>query len=363
MSKINNIEAALRNAEEKKKQAEETQRKAEQEIKDAEQSLQNLQQAKKLVEEANAKLEQAEKICPDEICTEKKEKDKNKGFIKGIALGVACSLVTGALGYVLIKGSKTGNILGEDALTDKEFDKLLTSAVEDMDERDIQLSESDIQDFVMYSNTSGLASGNPKLISKIARGQDSDEIEQDANKFIGASVMENYNIWYEDKSTEKFINASDYIYDEEEKAKLVEIERRVDEIAVAYKEGHWAEVEELTRQLLLDLTNPNVEISTLDASTGYAAQIALEPVRGLFGVGTDGVTSILSDDTLDLIKYHVPYVEDDKPEITEDDKYTENNLHTGYIRNIKALIEECMGYNSTLSTYEPETSYTRKRTM
>lgn len=373
MSKISNIEEALRNAETRKKQAEETQKQAEKDIKDAEKSLQNLKKAKKLVEEANVKLDEAEKLCPTEMESKPEEKSNNKGFIKGIAFGVACSLVVGALTYVLVRESKTGNIKGtskaqtvafdEDVFTSEEFDKLLEVAVEDMDERDIEISKSDIQDYIMYANASELANDNQELIKAIVGEQNADEIQQDANKFVGAAVMENYEIWYEKGSTENFVNASDYIYDEEEKAKLVEIEKRVDEIAIAHKNGEYDKVEELTRQLLLDMTNPNVEISTLDASTGYAKQIALEPVRGLFGMSADGMTSILSEDTLDLIKYHVPSAEDDKPEITEDDKYTENNLHTGYLRDIKALIEKCMGNNETLSNYTSDSSYTRKRTM
>lgn len=376
MEKINNIERALQEAEYKKKSAEEAQKQAAQDIKMADEDLKKLKKAKQLVDEANAKLDEADKICGVSVQTKEDKKSGMKsGFLKGVALGTACTLIGGAITYLLVKESKTGTIkstskaetiaVDDQVLTDEEFDKIVAEVVKDMKERGVTLSESDIQDFVMYLNSSELATDNQKLMASIVSEQDSDEIEQDANKFLGSSVMTNYNLWFEDKSTEDFINASDYVFDEEQKAKLVEIERRVDEIALVYGYGDYERVDELTRQLLLDLSDPNSGISYLDAGTGYGAQIALEPVRGLFGMNFSGyeATSILSESTNDLIKYHVPYAEDDMPDNTEDDKYTANNMHTGYIRDIKALISECLGNEPTLSSYTSDTSYVRKRSI
>lgn len=219
-------------------------------------------------------------------------------------------------------------------LTTEEFENITALKIKELSDKGITLNSEDIIKYMMIANCDKLAQDNKELISEIMGEQTSDELQQDANKYVGAVVMYNYNIWYEEGSTKNFIKASDTIFDEEARNKVIEIEKRVDEITLSMEDND--KFNELVNDLLKELLDPTNELSYLESGVGYALQIVLEPIRGLYGDGR------LNEANANLIKYFVPYAGDEE-------EYKENNMLTGYIKDINDILSDCLENSKKLT--------------
>lgn len=222
-------------------------------------------------------------------------------------------------------------------LTTEEFENLVSLRIKEFEELKLNLSREDVIKYAMIVNCDKLSQDNKDLVSLIVGEQEADEIQQDAYKVTGAVVMYNYNIWYKEGKTDNFIRLSNFIFDEEARNKAATIEKRVDEIALSVNDKD--KMNELVHALLLDLTNPESELSYLESGVTFAVQTVLEPVRGLFGMDLYGNIT-LNETNAELIKYFVPYAGDDQV-------YMDNNMLTGALQDIHNILADCP--NHTLS--------------
>lgn len=223
-------------------------------------------------------------------------------------------------------------------LTTEDFENVSAIKIKELSDKGLNLNSEDIIKFMMIVNCDKLAQDNKELITQIMGSQTSDEVQQDAYKCVGAIVMYNYNIWYQEGSTKNFIKVSDCIFDEEAKNKVIEIEKRVDEIALSVEDNE--KFNQLVNALLKDLLDPTNELSYLESGVGFVLQIVLEPIRGLYGMDLYG--NITLDETnAELIKYFVPYAGDEE-------EYKKNNMLTGYIQDINDILVVCPGYTYNL---------------
>lgn len=216
-------------------------------------------------------------------------------------------------------------------LTTEEFENLTSLKIKELSDKGININSEDIIKYMMIVNCDKLAQDNRSLIDQILGEQDSNEVQQDAYKVISAMVMYNYNVWYTEGSTKNFIRVSDTIFDESAKNKAIEIERRVDEIALSVNDVEKMNV--LVNDLLKDMLDPTNELYSLESGVGFVLQVVLEPIRGLYGMDLNE-NNLLNETNMDLIKYFVPYAGDEQ-------KYIDNNWLTGHIQGINDILTNC----------------------
>lgn len=219
-----------------------------------------------------------------------------------------------------------------EVLTTEEFEKLTSDALKQISDRGITLDESDVIKFMAIINIDKLSQDNTDLLAAIVGNQNPDEVKLDAQKVMGALVMYNYSTYFSEGNNENFIKVSDFIFDKEEKEKAIEIENRVNEIGV--NKDKTVVMNELVHSLLRDMLDPTNRLSYVESGTGFGLQLTLEPVRGLYGMDKDFMNITLDYTNADLIKYFVPYAEDEQ-------EYEDNALLTGYIRNINDILNDC----------------------
>ena len=257
------------------------------------------------------------------------------------------SYLTEKLGFIIKEvkyeydySNNAAVVKGEDyvELTTDAFETLVSLKVKELNDKGVNIASEDIIKYAMLVNLDKLAQDNVGLINTIVGEQQADEIQEDSYKFTGAVVMYNYNIWYTEGSTKNFIRISDMIFDEEARLKVLEIENRIDEIALASKTDV-KKMNELITKLLRDLLDPECELSYLESGVGFALQIMLEPIRGLWGMDLYG-NIVLDETNAELIKYFVPYAGDEE-------KYTDNNMLNGYIQDIHNLLTDCPKHTKT----------------
>ena len=343
---------------------------AQQSLVAADKTAVTLGQLKDVVEEKKGLDEKIERLLAEidiEGYNNDQEKSKSKkdkkGLITGLLIGAG---VTGLIlgGVKLVKEAKIGNFTlvnnktvsdtvnnngnrglfsynykdnvallnkedGE-VLTTNKFNELTTVLTNDLRTRGLNISDGDVRKFMMIVHIDKLAETNKDLIVEIMGEQTADEVKQDAYKVIGEIVMYNYNTYYTENKTDNFIRISNYVFGTKSSDVLKKVEERVDLIS---KEKDNNKLNYLVTNLLRDLTNPASELSYTEDGIGFAMQISLEPVRGLFGMDMRG-KNLLDKTNKDLIKYFVSYAGDGE-------EYVNNNILNGHIRNIADLMSEC----------------------
>lgn len=215
-------------------------------------------------------------------------------------------------------------------LTTEEFEALTAEVMTTLKKHDIKVSSEDVIKYVMIRNIDKLRQDNNELITTIIGKQNVDEVFADADQVIDAIMT--YNLLYFDKhqDTKGFISASLGVFDETQKARVLEIEKRVYEIGANLKDNK--KVNELTYKLLKDMINPTNEISELEDGVSYGVQfIDMYMVRATFGTNKYGE---LNKENADLVKYFVSFAGDGK-------EYEDNAIVNGNYRNILALLKEC----------------------
>lgn len=306
----------------------------------------------------------------EETIRVKEEKKKSGGFVTGLFVGAtALAILAGSV--KLYKESKTGDVrttastigmndsvndepennnqveetgysynygnnvvVVDDTeyvpLTTEAFENLTTETINTLRGYGLTVSDEDIVKYVMIRNIDKLRQDNNELISQIVGDQDPTEVFADADNVIDAIMT--YNLLYFDANhnTDGFISSSVGIFDETQKARALEIERRVFEIGTYYQDEE--KYNELTYALLRDMIDPSNEISELEDGVSYGVEwINMYMVRSTFGTNR---YIKLNDTNADMIKYYVSFAGDGE-------EYEMNALVNGNVRNINALLEEC----------------------
>ena len=306
----------------------------------------------------------------EETIRVKEEKKKSGGFVTGLFVGAtALAILAGSV--KLYKESKTGDVrttastigmndsvndepennnqveetgysynygnnvvVVDDTeyvpLTTEAFENLTTETINTLRGYGLTVSDEDIVKYVMIRNIDKLRQDNNELISQIVGDQDPTEVFADADNVIDAIMT--YNLLYFDANhnTDGFISSSVGIFDETQKARALEIERRVFEIGTYYQDEE--KYNELTYALLRDMIDPSNEISELEDGVSYGVEwINMYMVRSTFGTNR---YIKLNDTNADMIKYYVSFAGDGE-------EYEMNALVNGNVRNINGLLEEC----------------------
>ncbi len=322
-------------------------------------------------EETDADVEVEDETPIDEkTIIVKEEKKKSGGFVTGLVVGAtALAILAGSV--KLYKESKTGDVRTTTStidmndsvndepennnqveetsysynydnnvvvvvdteyvpLTTEAFENLTTETINTLRGYGLTVSDEDIVKYVMIRNIDKLRQDNNELISQIVGDQDPTEVFADADNVIDAIMT--YNLLYFDANhnTDGFISSSVGIFDETQKARALEIERRVFEIGTYYQDEE--KYNELTYALLRDMIDPSNEISELEDGVSYGVEwINMYMVRSTFGTNR---YIKLNDTNADMIKYYVSFAGDGE-------EYEMNALVNGNVRNINALLEEC----------------------
>lgn len=224
-----------------------------------------------------------------------------------------------------------------DTLTNDKFESLAASNLKMIKDKGLTLNEADVLKFVAIVNINKLSQDNPELLASLIGNQNPDEFRGDSQKVLGASVMYNYQTYLANGNDNDFIKLSSFVFDETEKAKVIEVENRVHEIGL--NKDNNEEMNALVNKLLRDLASPTSSISYFEPGVGFGLQLTLEPVRGLYGMAKDFMTVTLDDTNADLIKYFVPYAEDEQ-------KYVDNAQLTGYFLMVNDILADCTNTSS-----------------
>ena len=220
-------------------------------------------------------------------------------------------------------------------LTTEKFEDLTAQVLTELKNHDIKVSSEDVVKYVMIRNIDKLRQDNNELITTIIGTQDPLEVFADADQVIDAIMT--YNLLYFDahQDTKGFISASLGVFDETQKARVLEIEKRVSEIGANLKNND--KVNELTYALLDDMKNPTNEISELEDGVSYGVEwIDMYMVRSTFGTHKYGE---LNKQNAERVKYFVSFAGDGE-------EYEENAIVNGNVRNIKALLMKCAKTNT-----------------
>ena len=155
-------------------------------------------------------------------------------------------------------------------LTDGAFETLTAETINTLRGYGLQVSDEDVIKYVMIRNIDKLRQDNNEMITNIIGDQDPIEAFADADSVIDAIMT--YNLLYFDANhnTDGFISASVGVFDETQKARVLEIEKRVYEIGAYYQDEE--KYNELTASLLRDMINPTMEISELEDGVSYGVE-------------------------------------------------------------------------------------------
>lgn len=215
-------------------------------------------------------------------------------------------------------------------LTTEKFEILVDETINILKGYGLQVSEENIIKYVMIRNIDKLSQDNKELISTIVGQQDPDEVFADADSVIDAIMTYNLLYFDENHNTDGFISASVGVFDETQKTRVLEIEKRVYELGAYYQDEE--KYNELMKALLSDMINPAKEISELEDGVSYGVEwIDMYMVRSTFG--TDRYIK-LSEENADKIKYFVSFAGDGE-------EYENNAVVNGNNKNIFALLDDC----------------------
>lgn len=163
----------------------------------------------------------------------------------------------------------TENVKYEE-LSNENFENLVANYANKYSEQYTSVSTEDITKFAVVANIDLLCEENPELVSEVAGVKTREEFLNDAAKLIGATVMNNFNVWNATNSTEDFIRVSDIVYGEQ-KQQMIKIEEYVDRIAEAANMNDADLVNEIVSEFLIDMNSG--DLSKLDDGVGFVAQV------------------------------------------------------------------------------------------
>ena len=205
-------------------------------------------------------------------------------------------------------------------LTDENFENLVASYANKYSNEYTNVSLEDIIKFAVITNIDLLAEENPELIGEVAGGKTKEEFLNDAAKLIGASAMNNFNVWNSTNSTEGFIRVSNIVYGSQ-REQMLKIEEYVDRIADAANQNDADLVNAIVEEFLIDMNSG--DLSKLDDGVGFAAQVNIAMI-------SDGIArNYLNKQNFDMLQV-----------LKTSEKYV-SNIFTEY--------DKCMGEVKTLT--------------
>ena len=234
---------------------------------------------------------------------------------------------------VIVDATETIEIKN-DELTTEKFKQLVKDFSRAYIENNINVTETDLEKFVAIVNIDELVEDNPSLARELFAIQSKEEYLNDAAKVIGMTYMYNNNLYEKEKKTDNFINVSDAIYDEDQKAKIQMVEDYVS--SIAHANGNKEEINKIVEEFLFSLSDPQSELSYLDDGVGFGMQVDIALI----------LNSIARND---LNKENRDWLQ----ELTSSEKY---------VSNIFTVYEGCNDFYSTTSTYTKSNVYIRKLT-
>lgn len=351
------------------KKAKEAQIKADEARKKTEEAAKAIEEVNAYEDEVNSYEEEVNTSEDDEVNysstttnNDKKTKTTSTAKIKitYLATGVIVTLLSIG-GCKLIKEAKGGKAMPtqtpftittttpnnnsatpipEITLTDEEFIKLVNEVTNDLVENDIKLTQDEITNYVLIVNIEKIARDNPELIEKVIGEKDPNTVLQDAYTVLGARTTYNYNMYSITNSSNLFLNPTSIVFSKDQQDKVKTIVEKVNQISkIQDKE----EFNDAVIELLDSIYDPTEKLYNLDAGTILLLQEALEPIRGIYGTIKEQ-DDRFNERGLNAIKYLVPYV-------TDEEKYIDNGLSSGAIRDINAILKDCKN-NKELSHTE-----------
>lgn len=352
---IRKAEEAKYNATIAAKKAKEAQIKAEEAKKKTEDAAKAIEEAKAYEDETPTYEDTYRVNSTSSETTNKKTTTNNSTKIKitYLATGVIVTLLSIG-GCKLIKEAKSGKTIPsptpftitqttpnntsntsttpipEKTLTDEAFVKLVNEVTDDLVENGIKLTQDEITSYVLIVNIEKIARDNPELIEKVIAEKDPSTVLQDAYTVLGARTTYNYSMYSLTNSTNLFLDPTSIVFGNEQQDKVKTIVKKVNEIS---KIEDNEEFNDAVIELLDFIYDPTEKVYNLDAGTILILQEVLEPVRGLYGTVKEQ-DDRFNERGLNAIKYLVPYV-------TDEEKYIDNALSSGAIRDINAILKDC----------------------
>lgn len=315
-------------------------------MKDQEKQL--AQEKQRIIDELKKEQERLDKVTDMLSDDEKGKKAKSKNGSKSkkkkglstkgiVSLVLAGTILGTGIGYLLTRKSYTGPIKDEptasDTLLDEEESKEITKTdiselsnklIGRFAEKGLKTKTSDINRLVYAFNINQIATYHPEYIEELVGEESLEEVYQDLNQALFDLNTYNGDIYRIEKgNTSNFIYISDILFNASDSAKLKEIEDRFNEIA---SEQDKDSMNKKVNSLLLELLMPENELANLESGPSLATYTMVELIRDLF-------MDDLNEANQDLIKYLVPYAED------EEDNHILNNRHICNLNNIKVILE------------------------
>ena len=213
-----------------------------------------------------------------------------------------------------VASTEVENKVPWEELTTENFENLVADYADKYSNEYSAVSTEDITKFAVVGNIDLLAEENPELIREIAGNKTREEFLNDGAKLIGATVMNNFNVWNSTHSTENFVRVSDVIYGSQ-KNQMLKIEEYVDRIADAANADDKDLVNEIVSQFLVDMNSG--DLSKLDDGVGFVAQVNIAMI-------SDGIArNYLNKENFDMLQV-----------LKTSEKY---------VSNIFTVYERCMG--------------------
>ena len=216
-------------------------------------------------------------------------------------------------------------------LTTERFEDLTTGLIKKYEELGLQVSREKLIKYVMVRNIDKLKQDNPELVKSIIGTQTVEKVYTDFEDVISAITTYNWLDFDRYHDVNRLLSAADGVFDETQKAKVVEIEKRVHEIGRNYQNEEV--YNELTYSLLRDMINPLSPLYGLEDGVSLGVQwIDTYLVRARFG--TDRYIK-LHVQVNDLIKQFITFPEDEQRDF-------ENAVATGNMAAVKILLNDCL---------------------
>ena len=255
--------------------------------------------------------------------SEDDEKKKENAFIRYLAgFLAAVVLLTGGhfIGSGISKWSKNksgssssswfdGIMNRDEELNNENFEKLAIDFAKQHTDKGVNVSTEDLVKFVSIINIDRLCEENPELAKELFGTQIAEEYLSDAAKVIGMTYTYNRNVFETEQSTKNFIRISTGV-NGSQKEVLQKIEAYVDRIAETKYDAE--QCNQVIAELIVELGNPNSELSYLDDGVGFGMQVYIELIRSYLA------KDVISKENLDYLS-----------QLTSSEKYV-SNIFTEY---------------------------------
>lgn len=151
-----------------------------------------------------------------------------------------------------------------------DFETLVANYTNNNSSAYASVSTSDITKFIAITNIDKIVENNKELAKTLFNEPSTEEYLNDAGKVIASTVMYDFNVWNDTRSTEGFIKVSDAVMGDQ-RDKMIKIEEYTNRIAEAVNADDKNLVNDITYEFITDLTSG--ELSKLDDGVGFTSQV------------------------------------------------------------------------------------------